>query len=103
MLHQFLEKATIPPPIMLQKKLLAEQSAEADCSFRVGTTSEYLAKLPHLLEEPSHLPAELQKLVSKPELASDLFFWSIMGGRNVVFSRSLCYINSLKKRQFRPP
>ena len=51
-------------PITPQKKLIAQQSAEAHCSFRVGTTSEYLAKLPHLLEEPSHLPAELQNLVS---------------------------------------
>ena len=55
--------------VLLQKKLTAEQSAEAHCSFRVGTTSEYPAKLPHLLEEPSHLPAELQNLVPKPDLA----------------------------------
>ena len=59
--------------IFLQKKLIAEQSAEAHCSFRVVTTSEYPAKLPHLLEEPSHLPAELQNLVLKPDLALRIF------------------------------
>ena len=56
------------------KKLIAEQSAEAHCSLKVGKTSEYLAKLPHLFEEPSHLPAELQILVSKPELAMGHLF-----------------------------
>ena len=66
----------------------------------VVTTGDYLAKLPHLLEEPSHLPAELQNLVSEPNLALRYFF----GGyprRNVVFSRSTCYIYSLKTPQIR--
>ena len=67
-----------------QKKQLAQQSAEAHCSFRVVTTSEYLAKLPHLLEEPSHLPAELHNLVSEPDLALRYFLADYVG-RNVVF------------------
>ena len=71
-------------PITLQKTLLAQQSAEAHCSYRVGTTSEYPAKLPHLLEEPSHLPAELQNLVSEPELAHG-YFLRDYGRRNVAF------------------
>ena len=55
------------------EKLIAEQSAEAHCSFRVGKTSKILAKLSYLLEEPSYLPAELQILVPKPDLAQGLF------------------------------
>ena len=71
-------------PITPQKTLLAQQSAEAHCSYRVGTTSEYPAKLPHLLEEPSHLPAELQNLVPKPDLAF-LNFWSKMSAEMLFF------------------
>ncbi len=83
-----------------KKKLIAVKSAEAHCNFRVGTTSDYLAKLPHLLEEPSHLPAELQNLVSEPDLALRYF----LGGyprRNVVFSYNSCYIYYMRKQHFR--
>ena len=57
---------------IFKKKIQAVQSAEAHCSFRVGTTSEYLAKLSHL-EEPSHLQEELQNLIHKPDLAFGFF------------------------------